>query len=330
MVESFFNSLRQIVATDDALEDVVTQLGSFLAGGERSLRNEVIGLSSQIAQWSRRRRRGERSAEELSAERSTLRGNVLALIDELERLSVRSSLPVPQVAVLSIRPESGTLEKIIGDDRLKSVAWLRRGLAAARSVCRITAPGGRASGFLVMENFIVTAEHVLSSRDDAASAIVEFNFEEDSDGTLLTPVKYRLDAATWVSDASLDCAMVRVLDTSDAASTPKLSSWGHLRWGKAGHDPVVGEYVSIIQHPAGGPKKVAVSENQITSIYEHRLQYTTDTLNGSSGSPVFNDDWEVIAVHHGGGNLVTNQKGDKRYINEGTLCAHLRRAFGIA
>ena len=30
------------------------------------------------------------------------------------------------------------------------------------------------------------------------------------------------------------------------------------------------------------------------------LQYTTDTLPGSSGSPAFNKDWEVVALHHSG------------------------------
>ncbi|MGL4649089.1 MAG: trypsin-like peptidase domain-containing protein, partial [Caldilineaceae bacterium] len=29
--------------------------------------------------------------------------------------------------------------------------------------------------------------------------------------------------------------------------------------------------------------------------------YLTDTLPGSSGSPCFNDRWEVVALHHSGG-----------------------------
>ena len=33
------------------------------------------------------------------------------------------------------------------------------------------------------------------------------------------------------------------------------------------------------------------------------VQYVTSTLPGSSGSPVFNDNWEVVALQHSGGKL---------------------------
>ena len=33
---------------------------------------------------------------------------------------------------------------------------------------------------------------------------------------------------------------------------------------------------------------------------EQFLHYRTDTAPGSSGSPVFNDQWEVVALHHSG------------------------------
>ncbi len=31
-----------------------------------------------------------------------------------------------------------------------------------------------------------------------------------------------------------------------------------------------------------------------------RVQYVADTMEGSSGSPVFNRKWEVVALHHSG------------------------------
>jgi hypothetical protein len=45
---------------------------------------------------------------------------------------------------------------------------------------------------------------------------------------------------------------------------------------------------------------------------------------GSSGSPVFNDLWQVIAIHHSGGDLQVNAKGDKRFVNEGVLMSVIR------
>jgi V8-like Glu-specific endopeptidase len=81
--------------------------------------------------------------------------------------------------------------------------------------------------------------------------------------------------------------------------------------------------VTIIQHPSGGPKQIALNENRVTNIYRHYLQYTTDTLPGSSGSPVFNDDWKVVALHHAGGHLKTNEKGDIRFINQAAAMKYL-------
>jgi endonuclease G len=93
--------------------------------------------------------------------------------------------------------------------------------------------------------------------------------------------------------------------------------------------PCIGEHVSIIQHPQGGPKQVALTANQVVNIFEHRLQYTTDTMPGSSGSPVFNDDWKVIAIHHEGGNLAINRRGDTMFVNEGILMKYIVESEAI-
>lgn len=61
-----------------------------------------------------------------------------------------------------------------------------------------------------------------------------------------------------------------------------------------------GEYVTIIQHPNGHPKQIALRENQIIDMLENFLHYHTDTAPGSSGSPLFNDQWEVVGLHHSG------------------------------
>lgn len=48
-----------------------------------------------------------------------------------------------------------------------------------------------------------------------------------------------------------------------------------------------------------------------------KVQYVTSTLPGSSGSPVFNDDWEVIGLHHAGGYLPEKEDGPVYFRNEG-------------
>ena len=61
------------------------------------------------------------------------------------------------------------------------------------------------------------------------------------------------------------------------------------------------DFVNIIQHPEGKMKQISLYHNIVTNTNERVVQYLTDTLKGSSGSPVFNSDWEVVALHHSGG-----------------------------
>ncbi len=48
-----------------------------------------------------------------------------------------------------------------------------------------------------------------------------------------------------------------------------------------------------------------------------KLQYVTSTMPGSSGSPVFNDKWEVVGLHREGGWLPEEDNSFTYYRNEG-------------
>jgi V8-like Glu-specific endopeptidase len=63
---------------------------------------------------------------------------------------------------------------------------------------------------------------------------------------------------------------------------------------------VVGETVNIIQHPNGEQKQLAIQDNKVIDELGLFLHYQTDTSPGSSGSSVFNDQWEVVALHYSG------------------------------
>jgi endonuclease G, mitochondrial len=87
----------------------------------------------------------------------------------------------------------------------------------------------------------------------------------------------------------------------------------------------VGESVTIVQHPAARRKEVALRENRLVDIPEQVLHYVTDTEPGSSGSPVFNDQWEVVALHHA--SVPDPSPGGSGSLNEGIrisrILAHL-------
>ena len=63
---------------------------------------------------------------------------------------------------------------------------------------------------------------------------------------------------------------------------------------------VIGEPANVIGHPSGRRKEIAVRNNRLLDQLPDFLHYETDTEPGNSGSPVFNDQWEVVALHHSG------------------------------
>jgi hypothetical protein len=61
------------------------------------------------------------------------------------------------------------------------------------------------------------------------------------------------------------------------------------------------ERVNIVQHADGRPLQVVMTQNYVVkNMSKTRVQYVADTMDGSSGSPVFNQNWEIVALHHSG------------------------------
>jgi len=195
---------------------------------------------------------------------------------------------------------SGELERILGKSDLMSVRYLETGLRIARTVGRIhvRSPEGSGfgTGFLVSPRLLMTNNHVFESAATAGASRVEFNFQEGPDGRLLPSIFVDLDpAAFFVTDRALDFSLVALKGN---LSTISRFGWNGLS--AAEGKLIVGEYVSIIQHPSGERKQVALRENQVVDMLDNFVHYRTDTSPGSSGSPVFNDQWEIVALHHSG------------------------------
>ena len=63
---------------------------------------------------------------------------------------------------------------------------------------------------------------------------------------------------------------------------------------------LIGESLNVIQHPDGRPKQVALQQNELIDRVDDFLHYRTDTAPGSSGAPLFNNQWEIVGLHHSG------------------------------
>lgn len=200
-------------------------------------------------------------------------------------------------------------ERIIGESDLLSINFLDRGRRAADAVCRIKLPveGGEAygTGFLIGPRLLITNNHVLSSPAEAAQAEAEFNYEHDIDGVMRRAVQYNLDPGQlFYTSTELDITLVAVAPMSDYGVPIERYGWLPLLPLKG--KSVDGEWISIIQHPNGTAKQIAIHASQIIKldptkvpgVTESFIHYTTDTEPGSSGSPVLNDQWQVVAIHH--------------------------------
>ena len=209
--------------------------------------------------------------------------------------------------------EGDPFEKIIGkESTLMDIAYLETGLIRATAVARIVLPDrATGTGFLVENNFLITNNHVINSEEVAAGSIVQFNFQRNADGLDLPLTEYRLDPVNGFATSPKEKHDWTVIKIKGDAN----KKWGALSLKK--NQVEKNQRVTIIQHPNGLYKQIAIHHNYVRYADDNVIQYLTDTLPGSSGSPVFDDNWDLVALHHSGGNI--REPGTKRiaFRNEG-------------
>ena len=247
---------------------------------------------------------------------------IAARIDRLSRFypDIR---PIEPLALAEGRPDAmeaagKLLERVINTEDFLGVRYMEGGTLASRAVGRVNIRDergklvGYGTGSLVAPRLLLTNHHVLPDSATAGFSGIEFDYQDGLDGRPL-PSKL-FDFAPdelFIADEGLDFALVAV-----SATAAELGPFGFIRLIRSEGKAIVGDFVSIIQHPSGEKKQVALRENRIVQRLENFLHYETDTEPGSSGSPVFNDEWEMIALHHA--SVPAPEKPDLGgFVNEG-------------
>lgn len=197
-------------------------------------------------------------------------------------------------------------EASIGANNLLSVEFLERAATAAAAVgCITVAESSHGTGFLVGNRVLVTNHHVIGSAEMADLALVVMNQEENRVGPPKSQEEYEFDPARFFyADERLDVTIVAVKELSTReANKVNIDSFGYLPLIAAGGKILIGWNTNVVQHPTGGNKMVALRDGVLVELTDHGpnedfCYYTSDTGKGSSGSPVFNDLWQVVALHH--------------------------------
>ena len=324
----FVERVRELVASDQ-IEQVLDQLKSIRYSGPRNMHDEVILHTSRYHRLQREWRKGVLTREQFEVERNRLTSALLAMLAEIPGKIDQESSPVSaefRVSPESITvPEDVSFDAILGINNLKQISWIGRGLLASQSVCRVLTPAGVGTGFLISSNVLMTNNHVIPDPGVADKTVAEFNYQEDASGKLMETVRYDLDPGSFRTSLKdeLDYTLVGV---KPDPGKPLLETWGFLPLNPHA-DPVPAEHVVIVQHPNGGLKQIVLTANSVVGTRGRLLHYTSDTMPGSSGAPVFNDSWQVIAIHHAE-RMYKGADGKPRYVNEGILMSAIRPDAG--
>lgn len=229
------------------------------------------------------------------------------------------TIELPKIdAARAIMPENKVLEKLTGkQSTLLPIAFLQQGLIKAKSVClvKIGNTGAVGTGFLIDNDILITNHHVIEDEDTARTSKLWFNFEDNLEGLSLQVIEFNLDPDTYFKTSEkLDFTAVKVKSNETGTAN---SQFGKLELKKTNIKKE--EFVNIIQHPAGQKKQLGLYHNTVTEMGEQTVQYLTDTLPGASGSPVFNTNWDVVALHHAGQYIQNPTPGGPKAYNEGIL-----------
>ena len=200
--------------------------------------------------------------------------------------------------------------------------WLEAGRVASNAVARIVFPNGQpqGTGFLVSDRLLLTNNHVIPDPDTARDMVIEFGYELKPGEQSVTPVAFRLDPGAFFETDAEDDLDFTLVAVGPALNGGTVASFGACPLSDSSAKHSVGEPVNIVQHPDGDYKQVVVRENRILHRGDTVLHYLADTEPGASGSPVFNDEWQVVALHHWGGphrEVSSNGQPLRTDVNEG-------------
>jgi V8-like Glu-specific endopeptidase len=174
----------------------------------------------------------------------------------------------------------------------------------------------------------MTNHHVINAREAGEAPASDMDFRLQANATTaLFDYDYENAQGSEVrvtelvaSDRALDYALLRL----DGDGRQGLRIGGQVKYSGSDDDRPA---LNIIQHPDGKPKKFAIRNNLLTQATDTQLRYFTDTMGGSSGSPILDDGWNAVGLHRGAAPVRDVNFNGKpvAYVNVGTQLSSIMK-----
>lgn len=249
------------------------------------------------------------------------------------------SITLSRSEAQQLRDGDRSLEKNFSGEGQFSIARIRDMLGLCASIGRVRKRGGDfvGTGFLIdlksllpqheSEIVFVTNAHVISAdyRGAARPADAEISFElaEPSNAQIFSVAEILFYSEPGVLGVKLPT--LDALDLCVVRLDPPPRGYAGLRIAESLPERGPRTRAYVIGHPLARSMQVSLHDSALLDYDDlpRLIHYRTPTEPGSSGSPVFDEEWKVIAVHHAGRGDAPRLNGAGFYeANEGVaLCA---------
>lgn len=228
-------------------------------------------------------------------------------------------------------------EKVFGTDHFTTYERYKTGLERCRYVVRIgrESSKGDGTGFLMRggdlfaelgdQPVLLTNAHVLNIDTTIGLHPQEVNVYFHAMENVLPDEPFAIKSILWISSKTdCDCT-IAILDRYPTTK---------CKYPVAPVMPIKPSNTSksrvlIIGYPEGGTLSFSLNDNELLDYDNRLMHYRAPTEGGSSGSPVFNQEWKLIGLHHGGGDALMklNSQTGTYQANEGIRIDAIRDKF---